>query len=146
MVLLKEVTAENYRQAHHLKVNNEQEHFVASSIGILARAYAYRDEGGKALFIYNDEEIVGILFYRRYEPEKCYVFDQLMIDERYQRRGFGEAAVSLTLERMKQERKYERVTLCYCEGDNAARDLYLKAGFHPTGECDEDEIVMAMDL
>ena len=40
----------------------------------------------------------------------------------------------------------DRVTLCYIDGDEAARQLYEKCGFTATGEVDEDEIIMRLTL
>ena len=38
------------------------------------------------------------------------------------------------------------VVLCYIEGNEAAKQLYLKLGFYHTGEAEEDEIVMGKRL
>ncbi|MGH4122620.1 MAG: hypothetical protein ACREV6_06790 [Clostridium sp.] len=43
---------------------------------------------------------------------------------------------------IKNEEKYDSIILCYIEGDEVARNLYLDMGFNHTGEVDEDEIVM----
>ena len=37
---------------------------------------------------------------------------------------------------------YNKVVLCYVEGDEAAKQLYLKLGFYHTSEVDENEIEM----
>ena len=47
---------------------------------------------------------------------------------------------------MKEDGRFERVVLCYVEGDTAAKKLYEKLGFTPTGEVEEDEVVMALKL
>ena len=47
---------------------------------------------------------------------------------------------------MKQDGKYDKVCLCYIAGDDAARKLYEKLGFHHTGEAYEDEIIMEISL
>ncbi len=47
---------------------------------------------------------------------------------------------------MKNDKKYNRIVLCYCEGDVAAKNLYTKLGFYHTGEVDEDEITMALEF
>ncbi|GAA0126982.1 hypothetical protein UT300019_28860 [Clostridium sp. CTA-19] len=47
---------------------------------------------------------------------------------------------------MKDDKKYNRIILCYCEDDNAAENLYTKLGFYHTGEVDENEIIMALDF
>ena len=52
----------------------------------------------------------------------------------------------MILQMMKDDGKYNKVVLCYIDGDHAARKLYEKLGFCHTGESDEDEIEMEMNL
>ena len=79
-----------------------------------------------------------------YDCDECNVYDfsQLFIDERYQGNGFGIEAARQILELMKHDGKYDKVTLCYIDGNEAAKNLYKKLGFYLTGACDENEIVM----
>lgn len=74
------------------------------------------------------------------------MFSPLLIDRRYQRRGYGFAAARAALDEMRADGRYSRVCLCYIEGDEAARLLYEKLGFRPTGEADGDEILMDLTL
>lgn len=48
----------------------------------------------------------------------------------------------MILEKMKADGKYDRVVLCYINGDEAAKNLYEKLGFNHTGQVDDDEIIM----
>ena len=75
-----------------------------------------------------------------------YDFSQLFIDERYQGRGFGMEAARQILERMERDGKFDKVVLCYIDGNEAAKNLYEKLGFHLTGERYEDEITMEKRL
>ena len=90
MIELHPVTPDNWRLG--LKVSAEQERFVANSAVLLARAYAYREQGSRAFVIYGDDLPVGMALYYYYFDEDgrgAYDFSQLFIDERYQGRGFG---------------------------------------------------------
>ena len=84
--------------------------------------------------------------YYDFDTGREYVFSQFFIDQRYQRNGFGYEAARLILQRMKDDGKYDKVSLCYVDGDEAAENLYAKLGFHHTGEVDEDEIMMELRL
>ncbi|MBQ5343000.1 MAG: GNAT family N-acetyltransferase [Oscillospiraceae bacterium] len=112
----------------------------------LARAYAYRDSRSRAFIIYNDEEPVGMALYYDLDEEEEYDFSQFFIDERYQGNGYGYEVASLILQMMKDDGRYDKVVLCYIEGDEPARKLYEKLGFRHTGEQYEDEIIMEMYL
>ena len=118
-------------------------HYVAPADKMLARAYVYR-ETAKPMAIYNNDEMIGYLLVREYENQYC--LDQFMIDERYQQKGYGKEAMLLLLEKLRKEQHCERVVLCYCEDDLAARKLYEGLGFNHTGESDEDEVIMEMAL
>ena len=70
----------------------------------------------------------------------AYDLSQLFIDERYQGNGFGIEATKQILDKMKSDSKYDKVILCYIDGNEAARNMYEKLGFTLTGDCDKDEI------
>lgn len=128
-----------------LRVAKEQEAYVANSMTILARAYAYRNSRSRAFLIYEDETPVGMVLYHDEESLDAYVFSELFIDERFQGKGYGRAATKLVLDHMKKDGKYRKVILCYIEGNEAARKLYESFGFAATDR-DEDEIIMELQL
>ncbi|MBQ2668066.1 MAG: GNAT family N-acetyltransferase [Clostridia bacterium] len=144
MLYLEEINPGNWRLG--LKVAKEQENYVASDFRMLARAYAYREYRSKAFVIYNDATPVGMAMYYDCDELSAYDFSQLFIDERYQGNGYGYAAAAQIVERMKADGKFRKIILCYIEGNEAARKLYEKIGFYHTGEVDDDEIIMQMDL
>ena len=106
--------------------------------------YAYRNSRSRAFVIYNDETPIGMALY--YDMENAYDFSQFFIDERYQGNGFGYQAAEMVMNEMRKDGVYDRVVLCYIDGNEAAKQLYLKLGFHHTGEADGDEIIMEKSL
>ena len=144
MIHLESVTPDNWRLG--LSVSKDQRRFVSDSSGILARAYAYRNDRSMAYIVYEDEVPVGMAMYHDLDDWKAYDFSQFFIDHRYQRKGYGLKAARLILEEMKADGKYDRVVLCYIDGDDAAKSLYEKLGFHRTDDVDEDEITMEKSL
>lgn len=144
MIHLETVTPENWRL--ELSVRDDQRSFVSDSAGILARAYAYREDRSQAFVIYNDDLPVGMAMYHDLDDWKAYDFSQFFIDQRYQGKGFGHEAAAQILQMMKEDGQYDKVVLCYIDGDDAARKLYEKLGFIHTGEADGDEIIMELRL
>ena len=144
MIHLEIVTPDNWRLG--LSVREDQRKFVSDSSGILARAYAYRNDRSRTYVIYENEVPVGMAMYHDLDDWEAYDFSQFFIDQRYQRKGFGLKAAQLILEEMKADGKYDRVVLCYIDGDDAAKRLYEKLGFHHTGDVYEDEITMEKSL
>jgi len=140
MIHLEIVDPGNWRPG--LQVSESQKRFVADERTLLARAYAYRESRSRAYVIYDGELPVGMALY--YDCDECKAFDfsQIFIDERYQGKGFGTEAARQILQRMESDGKYDKVILCYIEGNEAAKKMYEKLGFYLTGESDEDEIMM----
>ncbi len=128
-----------------LHVSDSQKEYVLDAMCILARAYAYRDEGSHAFFIYDDDTPIGMGLYCDYPELESYELNQFFIDERYQRRGYGEAAMELILQKLKEKGKYHQVVLWYIHGNDAAKSLYEHMGFLETGSL-RDEIGMMKAL
>ena len=80
--------------------------------------------------------------YYDYEPMQAYCLSQLFIDEKYQRRGYGGQSMQAMMQQMREDGKYQKIILCYVEGDVAAETLYTKLGFTLNGVRDGDEIGM----
>ena len=140
MVRLEMVDPENWRLG--LKVSESQKRFVSDDMGLLARAYAYRENRSNAYIIYDNDVPVGMALYYDCDERKAFDLSQIFIDERYQGKGFGTKAARQILQLMEADGKYDKVILCYIDGNEAAQKMYEKLGFHLTGECDEDEIIM----
>lgn len=140
MVRLENITPENWRLG--LKVSEAQKNFVSDDMKLLARAYAYRENGSRAFVVYCDEVPVGMALYHDCEELGAYDFSQLFIDERYQGKGYGTEAAKLIIEMMEKDGRFDKIILCYIEGNEAAKNMYEKLGFYLTGERDEDEIIM----
>ena len=143
MIRLEDIDENNWRTP--LAVSEAQTRFVADGMKILARAYAYRNSRSRAFLILADETPVGMGLYYDCEELSAFIFSELLIDERYQRRGWGAMAVELVLREMQADGKYGKVILCYIEGNTVARDLYRSFGFRETDR-DGDEIIMERKL
>ncbi len=129
-----------------LTVREDQQHFVSNPMRLLARAYALREQRSVALYIALDGEPIGMLLYYDWDEGECYVLSQFFIDQRWQGKGYGYAAMQLVLDEFRRDGRYHQVDLCYCEGDEPAMKLYEKCGFVHTGEADEGEIIMRLKL
>lgn len=140
MIHLENVNPDNWRL--ELKVSDAQKGWVADCTTMLARAYAYRESRSRAYIVYNEAVPVGMALYYDCQELNAYDLSQLFIDERYQGNGFGIEAARQILGEMKSDGKYDRVILCYIEGNEAAKKMYEKVGFKLTGDRDENEIIM----
>ena len=143
MIRLEDIDAGNWRTP--LSVSKDQEQYVASTTTILARAYAYREQRSRAFVIYDNETPVGMVLYHDEDSLDAYIFSEILIDERFQGKGYGTTATKLVLDRMKEDGRYHKVVLCYIEGNDAAKKLYEGFGFVEIDR-DEDEIIMELQF
>ena len=133
------VTEDNWMDVASLSVKDEQKGFVAPAIGILARGYVYRDCNVKIYVFENDAVIVGMSLVREFADEPLgYDLQQFMVDEQYQRKGYGSQALQLILDELRKEGHYDHVELCVKKADTEAIRLYEKHGFVDSGYIDED--------
>ncbi len=145
MVWLEKATEDDRK--FNLEVSEEQKHFCASYQRILDYILAEPNEnryGG--YIIYDDETPVGIMSYCDMDKLKMYNFCYLLIDQRYQRRGYAMKATELLMEKFREDGKFSKVTVTLFDTNEAARKLYEKCGFRPNGFVFEDEYDMEMAL
>ena len=133
------ITEDNWMEVASLSVKEEQKKYVAPAIGILARGYVYRDCNAKIYAFENDGVIVGTALVREFTDEPLgYDLQQFMIDEQYQRKGYGSRALQQILDELRKEGHYDHVELCVKKADTEAIRLYEKHGFVDSGYVDED--------
>ena len=138
MVDLIELSEENWMDFAGLSVDESQKAYLASSIGILARGYAYRNSRAKVTGIVADGTPVGLAMVRDMDDEPaCYDLQQFMIDRNFQGQGYGFRALELILAALKAEQKYACVEVRVKREDVQAIHVYEKAGFVDSGYIDD---------
>ena len=139
MIHLAEITETNFFAARALSLREDQQRFLDSPLGILARGSVYRNERARVLAVADEGAVVGLLLVKDMDEEPaCYDLQQFMIDSRFQGKGYGKAALSLLLDGLRRERKYADVEVCVDKANAAALALFFGAGFRDTGYVDPD--------
>ena len=142
-----------------LSVNERQKGFVATNTQSILEAYATVSEGNVALpfAIYHDGELIGFVMFgygtigEEDEPQVAdgnYCIWRLMIDRKYQGRGYGKKAMKAALAYL-QTKPCGEANFCWLsyEPENSvARALYSSLGFMENGEKSGDEIVAVRRL
>ncbi len=100
-ITLREITMVNFRECLSLKLAPGQEDFVASNMFSLAEAKA--DGVSEPLAIYSDETMVGFTMYWYDENNRRGFIDRLMVDHRFQGKGYGREAMIEVIRRLKQK-------------------------------------------
>jgi diamine N-acetyltransferase len=143
-VTVREITRENWEQCVRLKVATEQESFVASNAVSLAQS-KYETEW-IPLAVYDDDEMVGFAMYGVYRDEGKYWILRVMVDHRFQGKGYGRAAMGLVLDRLRATPGCDEVAISYEPENDVARRLYASFGFRETGEVVEGESVARLSF
>lgn len=160
MLHLEKINGKNVWDILKLKVSKSQKEFVAANDVSIIEAYTAITANGHAFpfGIYNEKIPVGFLMigfdiddYWDDAPRIAkgnYNLWRLMIDQNYQKKGFGRKAVALGLEFIKSFPcgKAEYCWLSYEPENDAARQLYNSFGFVETGDRDGDEIIAVLKL
>ena len=137
---LREVTQANWREALRLTVSPDQQRFIAEYAPVvavaLAKAYLHLDGATWVPYaIYASATMVGFvaLAYQSSTADQYWIF-HFFIDQRYQGRGYGQAALQRFIELVTQEYPTCRLLqlVVHPENDRAQR-LYAAAGFRPNG-------------
>lgn len=141
MVRLVEITERNIYDYTQLMVNEEQEIYCEDVRSALAWGYVYRDRGARVWGIEADGAAAGLAMVKDpaspMDEEDCYDLFELLVDQRFQRRGIGAEALRLILEFLRAERRYEGVQAIVNVCSDAALRLLERAGFEELDNLDE---------
>jgi diamine N-acetyltransferase len=125
-------------------VADHQRNFVAPNVYSLAEAKV--DGVSNPLAIYADGQMVGFTMYC-FEPESGIGYiDRLMVAAEHQGRGYGRAAMTEVIERLQSTPGCRRIRTSFEPTNAVASALYESLGFRKTGEIDEGELVMVLEI
>ena len=149
-VSLREITDENRDAVVALRTGPGQERFVASVAKSLEDAATTPEGNPWYRAIYAGDEPVGfVMLSWDVTPAPGIIGPwflwRLLIDERHQRHGFGRQALVQIVELVQANGATELLT-SYQPGEGEPWPFYEKLGFRPTGQVEEGEIVLRLDL
>ena len=136
-IIFKPVTAENKKEVLNLRIAGSQKGFVETVKQCLDEAAQW--SFWRPVGIYADGQLVGFAMYCMWEEkglENRVWMDRLLIDKRFQGRGYGKACLPILLDKIKKEYNCEKIYLSVVEGNQTAIHLYQEFGFHFNGETD----------
>ena len=143
-VSLREVTRDTVWTVCNLHVSKEQEQFVAPNAFSIAQAHFSREAWFRA--VYADEVPVGFVMLAQVLDRGSYYLWRFMIDERYQKKGYGKKALQLVIAHVRLMPFADELTLSYHKGDGSPRPFYEKLGFRDTGKMLGSEYEMKLKL
>ncbi len=145
----KEITADNYHELIDLEVKPDQKdcfYFKSTKPNVMSLAEAYVHKGSKVLAVHDDDTMIGSIFYNVYnlpDGKKEAWITRLMLDHRYQGKGFGRETMIMLIDRIKSEAGESlRIGLSYEPENILAKNLYDGLGFEASGEMIGEQIIV----
>ena len=133
-VHLRKITPDNFHECISLKVDESQKGLIASNTKSLAEAYV--NSNLFPLAIYNaavmgcEQPELPMVGFTMYEIVAGIGFIiRLMVDRKYQRKGYGRAAMQEVIRRLKLYPEVELIATSYQRGNETASKLYRSLGF-----------------
>ncbi|WP_077617399.1 GNAT family N-acetyltransferase [Bacillus sinesaloumensis] len=136
-IILRDVTMENLLDVIRLKSEDKEfalfEKWIASNVFSLAQAKVQPDWVTKA--IYDRTQLIGFTMYGLENERNRFELCRIMIDYKYQGKGYGTLAVKEIISEMIKTLPFcDEIYLSVIPTNLAAIHVYTKAGFAKTGE------------
>lgn len=145
---LRPVTQENWEECVRLKVRDDQRGLVATNAYSLAQA-AY-EPFWLPRAIYDGDTMVGFCMCNlephawEETPENWIV--RLMVDAKYQGKGYGRAAMEWMVQEFRALPECPEVWISFEPDNKVAERLYLSLGFEQTGRVIDGETCLKLRL
>ncbi len=144
---LREINDSNMEECLALTVSAEQVQYISPNADSLKEADGV-PEIARPFAVYVDDRMVGFAMFAFDEinddPDKYWLW-RFMIDEEFQGKGYGSAALEAIIEYFR-ENGADEITLSTKENNTAALGLYHKFGFSENGEMNGEETVLKKPL
>ena len=135
-----------------LSVKPEQKTLVASNAISIAQAHFNKSAWFRA--IYADNKPIGFVMISdsllkfNFNPHRrpLYFLWRLMIDAKYQGKGYGKEAMNLIINHIKSRPKAEELFVSHSKSEGNAGGFYEKCGFEYNGKEFGDELIMRLEL
>ena len=144
MIMLEELNVDNWLKVMELTVSEEQTDIFPISNVYWVGISRY-EEKTTLYAIKNDELYVGMVGIGYDEDGVSGYINPMMIDEKYQGKGYSKEAMLLSIEKLKSEYKVSEIHLGHRKNNMKAGKLYESLGFIIIDE-DEMDYFRKLDL
>jgi diamine N-acetyltransferase len=150
VIALRPVDDSNRAALEALRTTSEQERFVSTVADSLLEAAEEPDGRAIAWGVYDDETPVGFVMISDEVGAPGYIPQflwKLLIDARYQRRGYGTATLDQIVAYFRGRPDVSEMRTSAGEGEGSPIPFYERYGFVRTGEVVfDDEVLLRLDL
>ena len=150
------VTDEERDRALALRTGPGQDAFVANVAQSFADALEHPEACARYWAVYDGDVPVGFAMISDNIPRDTleadptlagpYFLWRLLIDERFQRRGYGTATLDAVVAYVRERPNGDALITSAGQGEGSPQPFYERYGFVPTGEVMDGEVVLRLDL
>jgi len=133
-IYFKDIDNTNENIVSKIKLKSDQEKFIETVDESLKEAKICSQWNPVA--IYDKEEVIGFAMYGSFGPNKDTWIDRIMIDEKYQGKGFGRIAMTSLINIVSKKYDVNTIYLSKVEENTLAYSLYKSIGFEYINEKD----------
>lgn len=145
----RDITKENWIECICLTTNREGKHFICEEFvasNALSLAQSKVEKGWITKAIYDEDTMVGFSMYGYCYENKFYEICRIMIDHKYQGKGYGKTSLLMIIEEMRKNVDCKDIFLSLDPENIVAKKLYTSTGFIDTGRVIEGEILYSLSV
>jgi diamine N-acetyltransferase len=142
---LRNITRENWIECAQFSVSDEQKKiFPIPAVAWMAKS-KYEEEYN--LFaIYAEVKPVGLISYILDPDDEEYWIGAILIDQKYQQKGYGRKAIAEIVEFLKDNFACRKIKIGYRPDNILADKTYSSLGFEKNGEIIDGETIRCLEL
>ena len=129
-IYIESVDSFNINEVKNLKIAKKQFHFIETITDCLNEAM--KSSQWHPVAIYKGDIVVGFAMYGCFGENKETWIDRILIDEQYQRKGYGREAMKLLINLVLNKYDINTIYLSIVRNNDIARALYKELGFRYT--------------
>ncbi|KOO51801.1 GNAT family N-acetyltransferase [Viridibacillus arvi] len=144
-----EIDKSNWLKVIYLTTNKESmpticEEFVASNALSIVQALFEKTWITKAIEV--EDQLIGFTMYGFSEEQNFFELCRIMIDRKFQGKGYGPKAILLVIEEMKKLEGCNEIYLSTEPNNKRGKKIYEKLGFKNTGRIVDGEELYCLKL
>lgn len=148
-IYLKDIDESNWERCISLTTNKEGQHFIVEEFvasNAVSIAQSKVEKGWITKAVYAEDTMVGFVMYGYCYEYNIYEICRLMIDHKYQGKGYGSAALGKAIEELKKLKDCDEIFISFEPENNIGKKLYESFGFRDTGNTIEGELLYSLSL
>ncbi|WP_432409165.1 GNAT family N-acetyltransferase [Wukongibacter sp. M2B1] len=148
-IYLKDIDSKNWEECISLTTNKEGKHFICEEFvasNALSIAQSKIEEGWITKAIYADNTMVGFTMYGYCYENNFYEICRIMIDHKFQGKGYGKIALGKVIEEMKSFKDCNEIFISFEPENQIGKRLYESLNFQDTGKTTDGELLYSLIL